>query len=54
VKYLSHAWGNADQTLWIISEYKNMGEIQEAEQWDDAQHSTTGSANTSPITWTTF
>ena len=34
-KYLSHAWGNAEQTLWLITEYKDMGEIQQSQQWDD-------------------
>ena len=34
-KYLSHAWGNAEQTLWLITEYKDMGEIEQAQQWED-------------------
>ena len=34
-KYLTHAWGNAEQTVWVITEYKDLGEIQQAQQWQD-------------------
>src|SRR5712691_5425822 len=34
-KYLQHDWGNADQTIWVITEYKDMGEIQKATEWGD-------------------
>ena len=36
-KYLVHSWGNAEQTLWFITEYKDLTGIQRAEQWDDEQ-----------------
>jgi hypothetical protein len=32
-----HAWGNAEQTLWVITEYKDLAGIQQANEWDDAQ-----------------
>ena len=37
VKYLVHSWGAADQTLWVITEYKDMAGIQQGQQWDDEQ-----------------
>jgi hypothetical protein len=33
-KYLVHDWGNADQTIWIIAEYKDLAEIDRAEEWN--------------------
>lgn len=37
-KYLTHSWGNAEQTLWFIAEYKDMGEIERANEWDEEQY----------------
>jgi hypothetical protein len=31
-KYLSHNWGDADQTVWLLTEYRELGDITKAEK----------------------
>ncbi len=39
-KYLVHSWGSTEQTVWVITEYADMGEIQKAEEWSQERFRT--------------
>lgn len=32
-KYMTHNWGGTNPNVWLITEYKDLGEIQRAEDW---------------------
>jgi hypothetical protein len=34
-RYLFHHWGGNDPNVWIMTEYRNLGEIYQAEEWAD-------------------
>ena len=35
-RYATHAWGDTDPNIWMITEYASMGDIEKAQAWGNA------------------